>query len=352
MADLGRELASEFGDRYLQQGDPEGTKTLGDIGMERMLVRIKRDLERIRVTFDEWYSERSLFADGTYDKAMAFIRDKGYTTEREGALWFTGSTLGDERDSVLVRRTGVPTYFASDIAYHYDKFLTREFHRVVNVWGADHQGHVPRMKAVVGALGVDPELLQFIIVQLVTLKRGDEVVRLSKRTGDMITLEEVIDEVGADACRYFFLERSADAQMDFDIELAKREAPENPVYYIQYAHARIASILRGAQEQGLATGDDAPGDVSLLVEAAEDRLIREMLRFPEIVQTAARNLEPHHLPHYTSSLATAFHDFYTKHRVLGVEPPLTAARLRLVRAAQVVFHNALTMMGMDAPERM
>lgn len=350
MVELGQELAKEFGDQFFQQGDPEGVSALGEIGMQRMLAGIRNDLEQIRVSFDEWFSERSLFADKTYDTALAFIREQGHTAEREGALWFTASALGDERDSVLIRRTGVPTYFASDIAYHYNKFLKRDFQRVINIWGADHQGHVPRMKAVMKALGLDPDLLQFILVQLVTLKRGDEVVRVSKRTGDIITLAEVIDEVGADACRYFFLARSADAQMDFDIELAKREAPENPVYYIQYAHARIASILRSAEEQGVST--DGEGDVALLVEDAEDRLVREMLRFPETVESAARNLEPHHLPYYTLSLATAFHDFYTKHRVLGVAPELTAARMKLVRAAQVVLHNALDIMGMDTPERM
>jgi arginyl-tRNA synthetase len=349
MVDLGRDLAREHGDRFLKMGEPEGVAAIGEVGMQRMLQAIRADLEQIRVGFDQWFSERSLFSSGTYEKALGFVKEKGFTTEREGALWFTSTAFGEEKDDVLVRRTGVPTYFASDIAYHYDKFLVRRFQRVVNVWGADHQGHVTRMKAVVKALGVDPDLLQFIIVQLVTLKRGEEVVRVSKRTGDLITLREVIEEVGADACRYFFLARSADAQMDFDLDLAKREAPENPVYYIQYAHARIASILRGAREQGL-TRDS--GDVSLLTEEAEDTLIREMLRFPEVVQSAALNLEPHHLPHYTLGLAGAFHDFYTKHRVLGVTPELTAARLRLVRAVQTVLRNALDLMGMSAPEQM
>ncbi len=356
MTDLGKALAEEHGDAFLRRGDPEGVAALGEIGMDRMLQMIRGDLDRISVSFDRWFSERTLFEGGdagAYETALALIRDKGYTSDREGARWFTASVLGSEKDEVILRSTGVPTYFASDIAYHYDKFLVREFERVINVWGADHQGHVPRMKAVMRALELDPERLQFILVQLVTLKRGDEVVKLSKRSGDIITLEEVLDEVGPDACRYFFLARSADAQMDFDLDLAKREAPENPVYYIQYAHARIAGIIRGAVEAGLPEGASG-ADVSLLSEPAEEQLIREMLRFPEVVQGAARNLEPHHLPHYALSLATAFHDFYTRHRVLEAEEgaAVTLARLRLVYSARTVLANVLGLMGMTAPDRM
>ena len=351
LVELGQELASQYSEQYADGED--AARELGEIGMARMIDSIREDLERIDVRFDRWFSERSLFADGTYEKAIDEVRSNGYTAEREGAVWFTGTDLGDERDSVLVRQTGAPTYFASDIAYHYDKFLGRNFDRVVNVWGADHQGHVPRMKAVVKALDVDPERLQFILVQLVTLKRGDEVVRVSKRTGDIITLEEVISEVGPDACRYFFLARSADSQMDFDLELAKKEAPDNPVYYIQYAFARISSILRNARENGI-DPDDASQDADFdaLTEEAELQLTRAMLRFPEVVELSARNLEPHHLPHYAYELATAFHDFYTKHRVLGEEPHVTLARLRLTQAAGTVLRNALMLMGMSAPESM
>ena len=351
MVELGQGMASEFGEQYV--GGEDAARQLGEIGMARMIDSIREDLERIDVRFDRWFSERSLFADGTYEKAIDEVRENGYTAEREGAVWFTGTDLGDERDSVLVRQTGAPTYFASDIAYHYDKFLGRSFDRVINVWGADHQGHVPRMKAVVKALGVDPERLQFILVQLVTLKRGDEVVRVSKRTGDIITLAEVISEVGPDACRYFFLARSADSQMDFDLELAKKEAPDNPVYYIQYAFARISSILRNAQENGIDPDDmSQEADFNALTEEAELQLARTMLRFPEVVELSARNLEPHHLPHYAYELATAFHDFYTKHRVLGEESRVSLARLRLSQAAGTVLRNALTLMGMTAPESM
>ncbi len=356
MTEFGTQLAEEHGDSFLQRGDPVGVNALGQIGVQRMLQLIRRDLERISVSFDRWFSERSLFDggdDGAYATALSLLREKGYTTDREGAHWFTASALGGDKDEVILRSTGIPTYFASDIAYHYDKFVIRDFARVINVWGADHQGHVLRMKAMMRAYGLEPERLQFILVQLVTLKRGDETIRVSKRTGDIITLEEVLDEVGPDACRYFFLARSADSQMDFDLDLAKREAPENPVYYIQYAHARIAGILRGAQEAELPDAG-VGADVSLLTQDAEERLIREMLRFPEVVQAAARNLEPHHLPHYALALATVFHDFYTKHRVLGAEegPPVTLARLRLVSATRIVLANVLSLMGMNAPDTM
>ncbi len=353
LVELGAQLAGEYGDRFAGAAGEESVREIGEIGMARMLDSIREDLERIDVRFDRWFSERSLFTDGTYEQALSRVESNGYTAEREGAVWFTGTELGDERDSVLVRRTGAPTYFASDIAYHYDKFLGRGYDRVINVWGADHQGHFPRMKAVVAALGVDPERLQFILVQLVTLRRGEEIVRVSKRTGDIITLSEVVSEVGPDACRYFFLARSADSQMDFDLDLARKEAPDNPVYYIQYAFARIASILRNARDGGI-DPDDTTEDVDYdaLTEEAEIRLMRTMLRFPEVVESAARNLEPHHLPHYAYELATAFHDFYTRHRVLGEAPRVTRARLRLAQAAGVVLRNALTLMGMSTPEQM
>ncbi len=271
--------------------------------------------------------------------------------EREGAVWFVSSALGDEKDNVLIRSTGAPTYFASDVAYHYDKFLRRGFDRVINVWGADHQGHVPRMKAAAAALGVDPERLTIIIYQLVTLKRGDKVVRLSKRAGEIITLREVVEEVGADAARFNFVARAAASHIDFDLEMAKRQSAENPVYYVQYAHARIAGILSHAAER---IGDYADGDVSLLNHESELALIRKMLQLPELVESIALSLEPHQLPYYAVELATAFHDFYEKCRVVSddVPPPLSKARLKLVAAAQQVLARALGLMGMSAPERM
>ena len=301
------------------------------------------------VDHDVWFSEQALFDDGQYDRALDAIKAGGYSQEKEGAIWFASTALGEDKDNVLVRSSGLPTYFASDIAYHYNKFVERGFDRVINVWGADHQGHVSRMKAAVAALGVDPNRLKIIVSQMVSLRRGDEVVKISKRSGDIITLQEVVDEVGADPCRFFFLARSADSQMDFDLELAKKQSADNPSYYLQYAHARVASILRLAEEKGIDYGD---GDVLLLGHEAELALIRQMLRLPEVVELIARTLEPQHLPHYTLELATHFHSFYEKCRVIGDDEALNKARLKLVKAAQVVLAKGLDLMGMSAPEQM
>jgi arginyl-tRNA synthetase len=349
MIELAEGLKRDLGDTLLRPPGEPMPPEIHDLGVERMLDSIRTDLASIGVHYDNWFSERSVYETGTYEKAMALLRERGYVAEREGAVWFVSSALGEEKDNVLVRSTGAPTYFASDIAYHYDKFVLRGFDRVINVWGADHQGHVPRMKAVVGALGVDPERLTIIIYQLVTLKRGAEIVKLSKRAGNIVTLRELIDEVGSDAARFNFVGRAADSHMDFDIELAKRQSAENPVYYVQYAHARIAGILAQAAERAV---DYAAGDVTLLCEEAELALIRKMLRLPELVESIAESLEPHQLPYYATEMATAFHDFYEKCRVLTDDEALTKARLKLVSAAKVVLARALDLMGMSAPERM
>ncbi|MBI2917931.1 MAG: arginine--tRNA ligase [Chloroflexi bacterium] len=351
MVDLGREMALKYPDLSGLARAPEEQvlESLGRLGVERMLGQIREDLKLIGVEFDNWFSERSLFEKGQYERAMALLRESGYLKEMEGALWFVSTALGEDKDNVVVRSTGVPTYFATDIAYHYNKFVERGYGQVINVWGADHLGHVPRMKAAVSALGIDPERLRVIVSQLVTLRRGEEVVRVSKRTGDIITLRDVVDEVGADPCRFFFLSRSADSQMDFDLELAKRQSPENPVYYVQYAHARLSGILRNAQERGM---DYSAGDVALLVQPEEMALVRQMLLLPEVIELATRNLEPHHLPHYAMELATAFHTFYDRHRVITEDQPLTKARLKLVAASRVALARTLGLMGMAAPERM
>ena len=280
---------------------------------------------------------------------MKLLRERGFVVEREGAVWFTSSALGDEKDNVLVRSTGQPTYFASDIAYHYDKFIVRGFDRVIDIWGADHQGHVPRMKAAVNALGVDPERLTITIYQLVSLKRGGEVVKLSKRAGQIVTLRELVDEVGPDAARYNFVARAADSHMDFDIDLAKKQSAENPVYYVQYAHARIAGILSQAGER---FADYSGGDVALLTHEAELALIKKMLRLPELLEQVVDSLEPHQLPYYATELATSFHDFYERCRVLSDDEALSKARLKLVSAAKIVLTRVLDLMGMTAPERM
>ena len=343
---LAREIAADEGRRFLEK---EAIRELGRIGMARVIDSIRSDLELLGVSFDVWFSEESLFDLGQYQRAMSLLSEKGYTGEKEGATWFVSTALGEDKDNVLVRSDSSPTYFASDIAYHYNKFIERGFDRVINIWGADHQGHVSRMKAAVGALGIDPERLRIIISQMVTLKRGESVLRLSKRTGELITLRELMEEVGADACRFFFLSRSADSQMDFDLELAKRQSADNPVYYIQYAHARIASILRLAQERGI---DYRGGDVSLLTAEPELTLIRKMLQLPEVMEMVASTLEPHHLSYYATDIATIFHDFYEKCRVISPDEALTWARLKLVEAAKTVLAKTLCLMGMTAPDRM
>ena len=349
MVELAKEIAAQQGDKFLNLSETETIERLGQLGLEKMVSQIRSDLERLGVTFDVWFSERSLYENGQYDEAMSLLKQGGHISEKEGATWFVSTALGEDKDNVVIRSDGSPTYFATDIAYHYDKFLKRKFDSVINIWGADHMGHVSRMKAVVGALGIDPEQLKVIISQMVTLRRGGEIVRVSKRSGDIITLRELVDEVGADVCRFFFLSRSADSQMDFDLELAKKQSADNPVYYVQYAHARIASILRLAQEKGI---DCRDGDVSLLTTEPELSLIRKMLLLPELVETIAATLEPHHLTYYAQDLATTFHSFYKQCRVVSSDESLTRARLKLVEAAKTVLSRTLHLMGMTAPERM
>ena len=352
VSDLARQIQQEYGDRFLHAPEEQAMAEIGEIGLEKMLASIKDDLEQVGVAFDIWFRERSLFDAGRYDEAMALIAGSGYVSDREGARWFTSTSLGEDKDNVLVRSSGQPTYFASDVAYHLDKFAHRGFDHVIDIWGADHQGHVSRVKAVVQALGIDPNRLSVMISQMVTLRRGDEQLKVSKRSGDLITLRDLVDDVGPDACRYFFLSRSAESQMEFDLDLAKEQSANNPVYYVQYGHARIVSILRLAAERGI---DYADGDVSLLKDPAELALIRKMVQLPELVESMAEDMEPHHLARYSLDLATAFHWFYQQCRVVSSDPgdlPLGKARLKLVEAARTVLARSLGLMGMTAPEHM
>ena len=352
ITDLAREILAEEGDRFLSMEEEQAVKELGSIGLRKMVELIKDDLLQIRVEFDNWFSEGALYETGEYDETMAILEGGNHIVEREGARWFNSTALGEDKDNVLVRSSGSPTYFASDVAYHHNKFLRRQFDTAINIWGADHQGHVPRMKAAAAALGVDPANLNITIAQMVTLKRGKELVKASKRAGEFVTLRELADEVGADACRYFFLARTPSTHMEFDLELAKKESSENPVYYVQYGHARIAGILSNARQQGI---DWSEGDISLLTDPNELTLIRKMIMLPELIESMARSYEPHHLPHYALEFATAFHWFYENCRVLSSDPadyPLTLARLKLVEAAQIVLSRSLYLMGMEAPQKM
>ena len=349
MVELAKEIIAEHGDRFRTLPEAEAVSQLGKLGLEKMISQIRTDLERLGVSFDVWFSEQSLYENGQYQTAMSLLKQRGYINEKEGATWFASTALGEDKDNVVIRSDGSPTYFATDIAYHYDKFIKRKFDKVINIWGADHLGHVSRMKAVVEALGINPDQLTALISQMVTLRRGEELIRISKRSGDIVTLRELAEEVGADACRFFFLSRTADSQMDFDLELAKKQSADNPVYYIQYAHARIASILRLAQQRDIDYGD---GDISLLTTEPELTLIRKMLLLPEMVELIARTLEPHHLTYYAQDLATVFHSFYKQCRVVSQNKELTRARLNLVKATKTVLSRTLHLMGMTAPEQM
>jgi arginyl-tRNA synthetase len=350
--EMGQRAAREHGERFLAMERTQALQALNDIGLGYNLESIKTDAALLGIHFDRWFSERTLYDDGTFGHVMTLLREGNHIVERDGAIWFVATALGVDKDEVVIRSTGAPGYFASDIAYHYDKFVRRGFDWVIDVWGADHQGHVPRMFAMMSALGLDANRLSIIIYQLVTLKRSGEPVRLSKRTGEIITLREVVEDVGPDAVRFFLVSRAAESQMDFDLDLAKEQSSENPVYYVQYAHARICSILRVAEDRGLKTLE---GDVSLLTHPMELDLIRRMLVLPEIVEMAAVNLAPHHLAAYAQELASQFHLFYRDCRVVSSEPAeheLTLARIKLARAARIALAKSLHLLGMDAPESM
>ncbi|MBI4337239.1 MAG: arginine--tRNA ligase [Chloroflexi bacterium] len=349
LVDEAKEIVAAHGDRFAKMSREQAIREVGELGLRRMLEVIRQDLAAIGVEFDQWFSEKGLFESSQYQRTVELLRQGGHLAEREGAIWFVSTALGEDKDNVMVRSNGLPTYFASDAAYHYNKFAVRGFDRVINIWGADHQGHVPRLKAVVGALGLEPSRLTVIIAQMVALKRGNERVKASKRKGEIVTLRDLVAEVGPDACRFFFLARSPESQMEFDLELAQKQSQENPVYYVQYAHARIAGILRNAEEQGL---DFRRGDVALLRAPEEMALIRKLVLLPELVQSVADTLQPHHLPHYATELATAFHWFYDHCRVITDDPALTSARLKLVEASGVILARSLELMGVSAPQRM
>lgn len=352
LAELAAEIHSE--NPGLAESDEADVKSkISPIALERTLAEIKSVLSSLKIEYDNWFYESSLTEEGTLAKTLELLEQNGYIIERDGARWFKSTAFGEEEDDVVIRSGDqIPTYFGTDLAYHYDKFVNRHFDRVINVWGADHHGHVSRLEAAVKALGGDPDDLTIILNQIVSFKNEGETVRFSKRKGNIITVEELVAEVGADACRFIFLSRTANAQMEFDLALATKQSSENPVYYVQYAHARLAAILRNAEEQGISS-DDA--DMSVLGHDAELELLRRLVDLPDIVHRAARNLEPHHLPYYAMELAKTLQRFYEQCRVISDKPedlPVTKARLRLVEAAKAVFARTLDLMGMTAPDRM
>jgi arginyl-tRNA synthetase len=340
-------LISQVGDKYLQVASELRREILVKYALKEKLEQMKSDLASFGVYYDVWFSEQTLHDSGAIEDVLKELQEKGYLYENEEAIWFRSTLFGDEKDEVLVRRNGVPTYFAADIAYHKDKFQ-RGFERVINIWGADHHGHVARLKGAVDALGYDPDQLQVIIMQLVRLFRGGEPVRMSKRSGEYITLRDLIDDVGKDAARYFFVDRSADSHLDFDLDLAREQSSANPVYYVQYAHARICSILKQAGE----IPSSREIDLGLLTDPTEHALLEEIAELPSEVGYAALHLEPHRLTHYVYNLANLFHGFYTNCHVLNTEDGLREARLALVNACRITLRNTLRLIGVSAPERM
>ncbi|MBE3569211.1 MAG: arginine--tRNA ligase [Bacillales bacterium] len=347
---IGERLAEEFGDQYLHVDEQERYQFFREYGLKYEMEKLKKDLENFRVSFDVWYSEMSLYKNGKIDEALEVLRNSGYTYEKDGALWFRSTAFGDDKDRVLIKSDGSYTYLMPDIAYHRDKF-ERGFDKVINIWGADHHGYIPRMKAAISALGFNADNLEVEIIQLVHLYKNGEKMKMSKRTGKAVTMRELIEEVGLDAVRYFFAMRSGDTHMDFDLDLAVSQSNENPVYYAQYAHARICSILRQAEEQQMAIDDQA--DLSLLGTEKEIDLLKKLGDFPLVIADAAEKRTPHRVANYIQELASAFHSFYNANKVLDQDHlPLSKARLALVKAVEITLKNALSLIGVSAPEKM
>ncbi|MEN8167497.1 MAG: arginine--tRNA ligase [Pseudomonadota bacterium] len=323
-----------------------------ELGLNTILDDIRDDLELFGTHYDEWYSERSLTESGAVNKAIERLRKGGYLYEKDGALWFRSSDFGDEKDRVVERENGQTTYFASDIAYHMDK-LERGFARVIDVWGADHHGYVPRVKAALQALGDDPSKLDVLLVQFAILYRGGEKVQMSTRSGQFVTLRQLRKEVGADAARFFYVMRKCEQHLDFDLDLAKSQSSDNPVYYVQYAHARVCSVLQQAAEKGIDI-ELSPGRENLerLTEAHEQALLVTLSRYPEVVESAALTEEPHQLTHYVRELANDFHTYYNAHKFLIDDTALRDARMKLILATRQVLRNGLNLLGVSAPEKM
>lgn len=349
--EVAKELERRYGDRLLAMSEVEALKVSQDVAEEVIMGWIKEELSAFGVGFDRYVYERDLYREGKVERVLGALREKGFIYQKEGAVWFRSTAFGDEKDRVVVRASGVTTYFASDIAYHLDKFK-RGYDLILDIWGADHHGYVKRLEAAIKALGYDAERLKVILVQLVNLLRGGKRVSMSTRAGEFAALREVIEEVGPDATRFFMLLRRAESPLDFDLELAKTQSEENPVYYVQYAHARISSIFKKAQERGIEIPNLANIDLSPLKSPEERSLAKMIGIFPEILEEAAQNFEPHPLTVYLLSLAKAFHGYYNRHRVLGAEEGLLQARMALVYAVKTVIKNGLCILGVKAPEEM
>lgn len=346
-----KELTEKEGDRLLSLSDEERFQFFRGYGLERELDKIKRDLGRFGVEFDVWFSETSLYENKRVEAALDALRAQGHVYEQDGAVWLNTTAFGDDKDRVLVKNDGSYTYLTPDIAYHMDKY-GRGFDKMINIWGADHHGYIPRMKAAMSALGNDAEKLTVLIAQMVSLFQNGEKVKMSKRTGKAITVEDLMDEVGVDAIRYFFTMRSMDSHLDFDMDLAVSTSNENPVYYVQYAYARICSIFRQAEEQGIALAPVAEAPLAKLTAEHELDLLRKMGELPETIAVAAASYAPHQMIRYVYELAALFHSYYRAERVITEDAEQSQARLQLLAALRVVLGSCLKLVGVSAPEKM
>ena len=347
-----RDYIEEYGDKLLNADPEQRRRELVDYALPRNLERIRKGLESYGIHYDVWFSEQSLYDSGEFEETINYMEDKGLLYEKEGAKWFKATDFGAEKDEVIIRNNGIPTYFASDIAYHRNKFEKRAFDRVINLLGADHHGHVARMKAAVKALGVDPAKLDIVIFQLVRLFKNGEIARMSKRTGRAISLDDLLEEVGRDAARFIFNTKASGSHLDFDLDLAVRQSNENPVYYVQYAHARICSMLRLLDGEGISVPDADEVDLTLLAAPEELDLIKKLAEYPDEIRISAQTLEPSRLTRYVTDVASLFHSFFTECRVKGEEESLMKARLLLVSAVKTVIKNVLDILSISAPERM
>ncbi len=356
--DIAKKIAREESDKYrgLEFAPPQSSFFSG-YACRQMLAQIKADLAAFGVTFDTWQSEKELYDRHEVEKALEYLRGKGFIYENEGATWFKATQFGDEKDRVIIKNDGKYTYFASDIAYHKKK-VDGGYDELIDIWGADHHGYIPRVKAALESLGYEKERLKVLLVQMVSLLRGGRPVQMSKRAGEFISLRDVMEEVGADTTKFMFLTRKADSHLDFDLEVAKAASAENPVYYVQYAYARINSILRHAVEKGFCVSDAegetecAEADLVALAEPEELRLIKKVLLYPAVFEAAVHAREPHRITFYLQELAGLFHPYYNRHRIVTEDSRLTLARIALSRAARLVLRDGLQMLGVAAPERM
>ncbi len=348
--ELGRQLAEDYGDKWSDAPAEERLQFFREYGLKYELQKLEGDLSQFRVPFDNWFSETSLYQDGQIDHALNALNDKGHTYEQDGATWFRTTDFGDDKDRVLIKQDGSYTYLTPDIAYHKNK-LDRGFDTLINIWGADHHGYIPRMKAAIQALGYEKGKLEVEIIQMVNLFQNGERVKMSKRTGKAVTLRELMEEVGIDAMRYFFVMRSSDSHLDFDMDLARSESNENPVFYVQYAHARICTMLKQAEEKGFTVSKDI--DASLLASEKEEELLKRLGEFTSAIEEAAVKRTPHRVTQYIFDLASTLHSFYNAEKVLDTEnPERTKARLALMEAVRITIANGLALIGVTAPERM